>query len=528
MQHVLKRLLKVKSSTFEQSDDLIDFTTPLEDSNPTEKDTIDFAVSLADGKGGDYDVAENGEEEGEDSNDVEIREWGDEDVLQTMGDLNVDDSEDGDKASPTAQDGGLRSAEENETELEYSSDNLKSVNVVRDTFNNDEIDVAAAHQVRRGRFNKFIKESYRDKPKRSPTIYGQKLPVLFQNATNAAANTNHLKNLEASKLQQNKKPLHLATSILELNEKSKSGMLNFNKATPDMVSRITANLVCSADKSLAAGDEELAYVDYFKYIHTCFAAKEFNMTVATSKLKYCLSNTEKLTESLKSRYALHQQTESSTKAVAPPKKGQPPGARSLPCSMVAPPNRFHCSRTVPPAFPTNAHTQPLWYMHGQHPTTGMPYPPYCMPGILTPFHPYPMPPATLQNASESVAMPTQAPQISSTSVIVKPVPAPTIRKTSIVTAAKSAASKQLGTAKKTMRTSPLERHTPGVQGGPWIPGKNGENFEKAIIGGHNQVDDIYVARILHHGSTIPGKLVAEYKNCFASVNGSQIKSREYE
>ncbi|KAF4519002.1 hypothetical protein B566_EDAN009765, partial [Ephemera danica] len=188
---------------------------------------------------------------------------------------------------------------------------------------------------------------------------------------------------------------------------------------------------------------------------------------------------------------MQQWTEYAAKAVAPPSM-QPPGALGFPHPMFAPAmNPFHGNPYFASPFPAHPPPMPHWFMQpGQHPAAGMPYPPYFMPG-MSPFYPYP----TMPPAANGFAMPphcTQAPQNAAESVV-KPVPA----------------------------------QTKSVQGGPWIPGKNGEHSKQAIIGGRNQVDVIYVARILHQGSNIPGKLVPEYKNCFASMNGSQVKSREY-
>jgi hypothetical protein len=56
-----------------------------------------------------------------------------------------------------------------------------------------------------------------------------------------------------------------------------------------------------ADRKLSVGDDELAYMNYMKYVHMCIAATNHGVVMDTSRAQYCMNQAEKLNESLKSR-----------------------------------------------------------------------------------------------------------------------------------------------------------------------------------------------------------------------------------
>ncbi|KAF4525233.1 hypothetical protein B566_EDAN014008 [Ephemera danica] len=62
----------------------------------------------------------------------------------------------------------------------------------------------------------------------------------------------------------------------------------------------------------------------------------------------------------------------------------------------------------------------------------------------------------------------------------------------------------------------------------WIRARNGDYPPNAVVGGSNHLEDIYVARAKFQGQLIPGKLIPTYRSCFITVNGIEMRIKDYE
>lgn len=62
----------------------------------------------------------------------------------------------------------------------------------------------------------------------------------------------------------------------------------------------------------------------------------------------------------------------------------------------------------------------------------------------------------------------------------------------------------------------------------WVTSSKGLVPPGAVIGGKNKLGPIYVGRVKHEESWIPGKVIPDYGRCYVTSQGQEFQNRKYE